>query len=292
MIREALKATNWAITALPSIIYEFTQRKLYQNNMSSFNDATTGGNVADTVNSQFQPNEEQPHYRLAVAHEEMNSRRRNTMEDCHRVLPIIDEDLSSYSYFAIYDGHGGRQIVDFLENSLEMSICKELKQPDDASVLERLSRAYLITDMESRSLNITTSGATAVSALLYKDKESSKRTLYVANVGDSRAVLVSKVYPQVGGDTPGVSDQKPAEQAQVAIETDEFGSDSIKPSGYIATRLSYDHRAEDKQEQERIVTGGGFITRNRVLGILAVSRSFGDHGLKDFVTGIFHQIGI
>jgi hypothetical protein len=79
-------------------------------------------------------------YRLAVAHEEMNSRRRNTMEDCHRILPTLNEGPNNFSYFGIYDGHGGRQLVDFLEESLEQNLITELKEPDDASVLERMSR--------------------------------------------------------------------------------------------------------------------------------------------------------
>ena len=125
-------------------------------------------------------------------------------------------------------------------------------------------RAFLITDMNSKKLNITTSGATAVCALLASSFESNttSRKLYVANVGDSRAVLVSSLLP---GDA-----------AKVPPETE---------SSYFATRLSFDHRAEDEQEQQRIKEAGGFITRNRVLGILAVSRSFGDHGMKDFVIG-------
>jgi len=204
-------------------------------------------------------------YSVATSHEEMNSRRRNTMEDCHRIVPVLGRAIE-YSYFGIYDGHGGRQIVDFLERNLERNIENELCIDDAATIPERLTRAFLITDMESRKLNITTSGATAVSVLLrYKrnaaDGSPLCKTLHVANVGDSRAVLVSTIKPDTGGTN------EPAVVGQ-----------------FVATRLSYDHSAEDPSEQQRIREAGGFITRNRVLGILAVSRSFGDHGMKDFVT--------
>ena len=109
-----------------------------------------------------------------------------------------------------------------------------------------------------------------MAVLLETDKaDQTKRTLHVGNVGDSRAVLVSSKYPATS--TPK---QDPDEPGTVA------------PShGFIATRLTFDHRAEDPAEQERIKIAGGFVTRNRVLGILAVSRSFGDHGMKDFVIG-------
>jgi serine/threonine protein phosphatase PrpC len=46
--------------------------------------------------------------------------------------------------------------------------------------------------MQSRRLDITTSGATAVSSLLRKDPIDNTLTLYCANVGDSRAVLVNE----------------------------------------------------------------------------------------------------
>lgn len=130
-------------------------------------------------------------------------------------------------------------------------------------------------------MNITTSGATAVSVLLINEQgnldigsssiDASSRKLFVANVGDSRAVLVSS---------------KRIDHSPLSFE-DNDQSSTIPPSGYFATRLTYDHRAEDIAEQNRIKEAGGFITRNRVLGILAVSRSFGDHGMKDFVTGVF-----
>lgn len=53
-------------------------------------------------------------------------------------------------------------------------------------------RAFVITDMQSKQLNIVTSGATAVSCLLKVDSATGQRMLYVANVGDSRAVLCQK----------------------------------------------------------------------------------------------------
>ena len=198
-------------------------------------------------------------YRVAYSHEEMNPKRRSTMEDCHRIVESLDSN-PLLSYFGVYDGHGGRQIVDFLEESLENNISTELKLNDSADIPERLTRAFLITDMQSRRMDITTSGATAVSALLVANNENSSKTLYVANVGDSRAVLACQ------------------------SSSSSSSTNSNNTNNIIAKRLSYDHRAEDESEQLRIKNSGGFVTRQRVLGILAVTRAFGDHGMKDFVT--------
>lgn len=50
-----------------------------------------------------------------------------------------------------------------------------------------------------------------------------------------------------------------------------------------AKRLSKDHRSDDPLEVTRIEHAGGFLFRGRVLGVLAVTRSLGDHVLKKYV---------
>jgi len=52
-----------------------------------------------------------------------------------------------------------------------------------------------------------------------------------------------------------------------------------------AERLSYDHKGSDEGETKRIIDAGGFVVLNRVNGILAVTRSLGDHAMKDYVVG-------
>lgn len=74
--------------------------------------------------------------------------------------------------------------------------------------------------------------------------EGEERYLYSANAGDARAVL----------------------------------SRSGK-----AVRLTYDHKGSDESETKRIVEAGGFVALNRVNGVLAVTRSLGDHLMKDYV---------
>lgn len=235
-------------------------------------------------------------YMYCCTHEEMNPRRRSTMEDVHRVVPYL-AGSNEYSYFGVYDGHGGRHIVDFLEETLENNISTELQLPDEASVLERIRRAFLITDMQSKQLDIVTSGATAVVALLKTTCDETTGTvtakdLYVANVGDSRAVIMvpNKVLGGSGaGGVTGNGDDTNATNGggntnESSAQNDSSGNQKKKSAkNYTAMRLTYDHRAEDEEEQDRITRAGGFINRGRVLGILAVTRSFGDHGMKDFV---------
>lgn len=79
-----------------------------------------------------------------------------------------------------------------------------------------------------------------------------KRVLYCANAGDARGVL---------------------------------------SRNGVAQRLTQDHKASDKSEENRIRNAGGIVFRGRVFGTLAISRSLGDHlsydglHLKELVIG-------
>ena len=84
-------------------------------------------------------------------------------------------------------------------------------------------------------------GSTACVAIVRK--EINHNVLYVANTGDTRAVL--------------------SKNGQ-------------------AERLTVDHKATDASEQKRVKDGGGKIIDNRVAGGLAITRALGDHAYKNF----------
>ncbi|CAM9445998.1 unnamed protein product [Pylaiella littoralis] len=185
-----------------------------------------------------------PTFRCVSCADEMNPSWRNSMEDAHETVAHFDGDPRT-SFFAVYDGHGGRGTVDFVSSRLEEILAEELRADNASSIKERITRAYGLTDCLSKEATVLTSGATAVTCLL-KEK-GGMVTIHAANIGDSRAVLAR---------------------------------------GGRAVRLTFDHKAEDASEEERVNAAGGFVLRNRVLGILAVSRSFGNQGMKELVTAV------
>lgn len=154
--------------------------------------------------------------------------------------------MRAMSLFGLFDGHGGRDVVDFVSASFPRNLATIMarEQKPQLTVQQQVSAAYLLTDAQSAQRGHMSSGSTAVTALLIRDPVTGVTTLHTANVGDSRAVLC------------------------------ENGR---------AIRLTRDHKADDPREVARIEDAGGFVLRRRVLGILAVSRSFGDHTMKKFV---------
>jgi len=179
--------------------------------------------------------------------EEMNPAFRQSMED---EVVCIDgfDDKPDQGFFAVFDGHGGRGVVDFVKKSLERNLRMELAHNGGSrSVEECMVSAYLISDIETSKENLIVSGSTAVTCLVRR--EGAARVLYAANVGDTRAVLC---------------------RAGQAI------------------RLTVDHKTTDPAEVKRIEASGGFVVRKRVLGVLSVTRSFGDHAMKRFVVARPH----
>mmetsp|Transcript_20324 Transcript_20324/g.40312 ORF Transcript_20324/g.40312 Transcript_20324/m.40312 type:complete len:209 (+) Transcript_20324:242-868(+) len=125
------------------------------------------------------------------------------------------------------------------------------KQEAQEDVKRALRSAFLLTDIQTSRFVTDTSGSTGVCCLLRRNtgegNTRGRTQIFVANCGDSRAVLAT------GGGSTG-------------------------------ERLSHDHKGECLVEQQRIARLGGFTHSGRTLGVLAVSRSFGDHAFKDFVT--------
>nr|GMD31348.1 probable protein phosphatase 2C 28 isoform X1 [Ipomoea batatas]GMD36281.1 probable protein phosphatase 2C 28 isoform X1 [Ipomoea batatas] len=85
--------------------------------------------------------------------------------------------------YAIFDGHSGRKVAEYLHTHLFDNI---LKEPDFwENPVSALKRAYKETDNEIlKNVVGARGGSTAVTAILINQKK-----LVVANVGDSRAVL-------------------------------------------------------------------------------------------------------
>ena len=147
------------------------------------------------------------------------------------------------SFFAIYDGHGGPKCADYLRNSFHqhvsdnhfdnrriniISICyyqviKSASFPWNPA--EALKEAFEIADKEFIELaekdagpsgTYDRSGSCALAVLFVDD------TAYIANVGDSRAIISQKL-------------------------------------GAARYALSRDHKPSDPQEQARIIQAGGKI---------------------------------
>eukprot|EP00397_Hematodinium_sp_SG-2012_P014778 GEMP01015036.1.p1 GENE.GEMP01015036.1~~GEMP01015036.1.p1 ORF type:complete len:613 (+),score=112.55 GEMP01015036.1:162-2000(+) len=175
---------------------------------------------------------------------------RPTMEDAE--VCIHDLGVSNFrqcSFFAVYDGHGGKECVNFVRANLHRTFARKLNERGGldhsrrvrSDITEVLHEVFLDTDarfletLAGPPAQYCTSGCTAVVVL------SIGGTLWCANVGDCRAVL---------------------------------------SRGGVAVDLSSDHKPQREDECKRIEAAGGFISYGRVLGRLAVSRAFGDPEYK------------
>jgi len=110
--------------------------------------------------------------------------RRQEMEDGFVFVDQFGGRQSS-AFFAVYDGHGGRQVVDFVTRELHENVLKELRRT--SSVPDAFVTAFQKTDEEMVRRNIMSSGCTACCCLLQEEQHS--RVIYTAHLGDSRAVM-------------------------------------------------------------------------------------------------------
>jgi len=168
--------------------------------------------------------------------------RRPSMEDQVVIMGMGPRLRENEDYFAIFDGHGGSFVAEECSKSLHKRLRNALYTIND--VKEAITFAF--TKLDEEFCAERTCGSTGLMAYI------TQSILYVANIGDSRAVL-------------GLTGEK-------------------------ALRLSVDHKPCLQSERDRICRIGGSVQQIggawRVNGVLAVSRAFGDFALKPFVTAV------
>lgn len=168
---------------------------------------------------------------------------RMTMEDAHIAASSLDNEIS---LFAVFDGHGGPEVAKFCSKYFPQYL-KENQNYVDGKYKEALEETFLkldevlLSDEGSNLLkefkadgdiNNSFAGCTAIVVLTVGD------TMYIANAGDSRAVI----YTNDGDIVP----------------------------------LSTDHKPDLDTEKKRIHNAGGYVSDGRVNDNLNLSRAIGD----------------
>lgn len=155
------------------------------------------------------------------------------------------EGRNDASLYAVFDGHGGALASEFCAQELPRYVVGS-EEGWEVATKAALRDAFMKTDAAFVKATEGTNrldGTTALVALIRGTQ------LFVANAGDSRAILVQR--------------------------------------GARVVPLSRDHKPSLPDELQRITEMGGkviFWGRWRVEGILAVSRAIGDMHLKPYVT--------
>ncbi|XP_040828296.1 integrin-linked kinase-associated serine/threonine phosphatase 2C [Ochotona curzoniae] len=182
---------------------------------------------------------------------------REEMQDAHVILNDITEEcqppaslITRVSYFAVFDGHGGIRASKFAAQNLHQNLIRKFPRGEGISVEKTVKRCLLDTfkHTDEEFLRQASSqkpawkdGSTATCVLAVDN------TLYIANLGDSRAILCR------------------------------YNEESQK---HAALSLSKEHNPTQYEERMRIQKAGGNVRDGRVLGVLEVSRSIGDGQYK------------
>ncbi|KAK3252677.1 hypothetical protein CYMTET_38040 [Cymbomonas tetramitiformis] len=180
---------------------------------------------------------------------------REDMEDYAIVMP---DGVCGHLYGAVFDGHMGKKAADYLTKNLYKAIERAVKKDpafcelrkskkyDASTFKEALTRTFQETD--EKLLDYLTKdggtewncGSTATVVMVREDQ------IVVANVGDSRAVL-----------------GRNGKAVDLSSEHRPYGRDKTA-----------------KEEAARIQKTGAWLRDGRVMGILAVTRAFGDIEFK------------
>ena len=179
-----------------------------------------------------------------------NLEHRKEMEDFHYIKALLLKKIFC-SYFGLFDGHSGKEVGIYLMENLHEIIQQNFKEiSDNENINNDVLKKVVINSFEKIDKEINSknfkneTGSTGTVLLLYKDPNSPLgKSLLCANVGDSKAYLITKQEMKL---------------------------------------ITKDHKCNDQNEVKRIRDNGGVVFRERVFGTLMLTRSFGDKEMKKY----------
>ena len=182
--------------------------------------------------------------------------KRESNEDQHFILINLNnnsEDFRDINLFAIFDGHGGKEVSKYLKDNLPNYFTSKIAR---FNILDTNKfKKYIVKVFDHIQINLERKfknfsynvGSTALVLLFYK--KNNETYYYALNVGDCRSVLCNK--------------------------------------NNIAIPLTKDHKPHLIEEKLRIESLGGeiyFDGHDWRVGELSVSRAFGDMDALPFVS--------
>jgi len=178
---------------------------------------------------------------------DQNWKHRRRMEDAHYVEDGFMKDPHR-GFFGIYDGHGGKEAALFSSKNLHL-VLEELLNAEGENVFDQPEKVLEIfkktyAETDNKLKTAVPTHHGCTAVTCLVTGSGDSRHLFTANAGDARAVLCR--------------DGK-------------------------AIRLTEEHKASDEIEAKRIAEAGGFIVNGRVNGQIIITRSLGDHLMKDFI---------
>lgn len=194
----------------------------------------------------------------AAAYGEKGMRRQ--MEDETVICPSLQDlvpslaDERNFALFGIFDGHGGKQVAEFVKTYLAVELAQAFAndQPTKGPLTDKRVKKLCEAVFQRMDSRIATElagvydGCTAMVALVNSEQ------MITISLGDSMGYLCRKKEGEDEEDTMCI----PLQQRQ--------------------------HKCWMMKEKERILRSGGAVENGRINGILEVSRAFGDITLKKY----------
>ena len=194
-----------------------------------------------------------------------NLEHRQEMEDFHCIKQALGK-RPNLSYFAIFDGHGGKDVASFLSINLHHFLIDEINninfgtngEENISNIIESIKSAFMKIDQNIlANENFTNDvGSTATLIFIYYNNlnenilnnndngnKNVERTLICANIGDSNGYLITKSN---------------------------------------ISRITKPHKCEDTSEVQRIKGTGGIVFQGRIFGKLILTRTLGDKEMKKY----------